>query len=89
MPFTAGGLDVGSKEVEPKYLVDEESFNLAEHFIDDHCANDGHMGHSEKLSHKWELANEIQMCIESYFEHSIYDPDPDGDASVATRRSET
>jgi len=60
------------KNVDPKYLVDQESFNFAEYWIDTHIEEEGEIGHSESLHHKWELANEIQMCVEEYFHHNIY-----------------
>ena len=59
---------MGSKEVEPKYLVDPESFAFAEYWID---ADDEmqKLEYVEQQHHKWELANQVQMCVEDYFQH--------------------
>ena len=63
---------MGSKTVESKYLVDPESFSFAEYWLDEHVERN-EMGHSELLHHKWELANQIQMCVEDYFNHELRD----------------
>jgi len=63
---------VGAREVEAKYLVDQESFSFAEYWIDGHIEDEGSMGHSEALHHKWEIANIVQMAVEEYFEWHIY-----------------
>ena len=56
---------MGSKVMEAKYSVDPESFSFAEYWLDEH-AEHHEMTHCELLDHKWELANEVQMCVEDY-----------------------
>ncbi|KKK63231.1 hypothetical protein LCGC14_2996360 [marine sediment metagenome] len=62
---------MGSKVVEPKYLVDPESFEFAKYWID---ADDEmqKLIYVEQRHHIWELANEVQMCVEDYFNHESH-----------------
>jgi hypothetical protein len=62
---------MGSKVVNPKYLVDQESFSFAEYWLSDEYAEDAGLSHTELLYHKWELANQVQMCVEDYFNHDL------------------
>lgn len=64
---------MGNKTVEAKYSVDDESFAFAEYWLSGEYASDRGLGHSELLHHKWELAQQVQDCVESYFRHELND----------------
>ena len=62
---------MGSKTVEAKYSVDTESFSFAEYWLSDEYAEDAGLSHTELLHHKWELAQQVQDCVEGYFGHEL------------------